>query len=574
MPELPYPSADELIRSLSTLSKTESTRKLTQFYVMARFRPPDDVFHREYVDGSNDGGVDYCHRDDNTFFVLQSKFSANPEKVDESSIMDEIFKLEKTVTLENPNKKAEDFINALRSELSNASSVLEIIWLTTNLVPGSTRDAIQARLGEIRTKNEWKLSCDFLTIDRFALDSVIYDVEHGYVPYTGKRALGIEGGRYIENTPETSSVYSVVCTVRVNELLDWFKSSADVDLFLQKNIREYQGETGINKKIGKSYAESPAWFWYKHNGVIIFADSVFVDKANVRLVLRNPQVVNGGQTLKALFSVYNRTGKKDSDATVLIRAYRLPYEDTSIYQKSIDIISALNSQNPIRPSDLRSTDPRQVKLEEHFRQLSYVYYRKRSMENRVTRFQIKMTSLGMVYYVCKKQVPQEGVRGNIEEIFNENTKYDEVFPVPEINLELKSSSHIAMRYLTAWNLSQNIRRVEGDLPKRDAELSKYTRHFVLANTYRRMWDWKQASFELKGWRSWKDFVESRDLEGELYQYIRKGFAIGREIIPASEDGRNFLRKKEASQKYETKTSVGQFNSAAAKAYKAFGSDQE
>ncbi len=162
-----------------------------------------------------------------------------------------------------------------------------------------------------------------------------------------------------------------------------------------KNVREFLGETGkagkINKAIGHSYLSDPDWFWYKHNGIIILADDIFIDRVKNELVLRNPQIINGGQTLKALFSAYSKNNKAENSAKVLLRIYRLPYEDAETYKRSIEIISALNSQNKINPSDLRSTDPRQVRLERLFQQMGsgYRYWRKRSKEAKSSRYSIK-----------------------------------------------------------------------------------------------------------------------------------------------------------------------------------------
>jgi hypothetical protein len=566
-----YGDSDDLLRKLAPLGKKESTRRLTQFFVSARFKHSDDIFQHQYADGANDGGIDYYNHEDGTFYIIQTKFESMSSKLDENSIDAEINKLEKTITKENPNTKAQDFVNSLRARLLDPAASLEIILVTTNEVTQSVRDSIQEHLQGIRRKNAWRLSVDFVAIDKSALDSVIYDLEHGYVPATGKRVLSIENGKFIENTGESTGVYSVVCSVRLDEMLSWFDSSSDVGQFLQKNIRGYVGETVINKKIAKSFVDYPDWFWYKHNGIIVFADSISVDKTKSNLILRNPQIVNGGQTLKALFKVYDKGGRRESDASVLFRAYKLHYENAATYQTSIDIIAGLNSQNPIRPSDLHSTDPRQVMLETHLRGLDYMYYRKREKEAHVSKTHIRMTNLALLYYICKRQAPQEGVRGNVEEIFSETSKYNDVFPESEINQELKSSSHIALRYITVWNLFEMIKDIRWEVPKRDQELAPYTQYFVLVDTYHRLWEWKQRNFELRGWRNWKSFIESSELSDNLWGYCRIGFSIGPKMIPRSQEPRKFLRRKEAAERYDSRTSSRQFVAAINKAYRAFES---
>lgn len=552
-----YKNTDELIRKLLLSDKVEATKKLTEFYAKARFKINSNDFNRQYTDGINDGGIDFYYCEDTTFFIFQTKFSGKPKKVGTSEILDEIRKLKNTLTSENPNRRADDFVNLLRRETGNKNAILEILWLTTNIVEQSVRDEIQTDLDKWRKENNWELGIDFVAIDQHALESVIYDVKHGYIPYTGKKILKLEQGQWIETAWEETGVYSVVCTVNINDILKWFRNSDEIDRFLQKNVREFLGEASkINKAIRKSYLDAPTWFWYKHNGIIIFADNLSIDKTKMELVLRNPQVVNGGQTLKALFSAYDKNKRTDNSAKVILRLYRLPYEDTQTYKRSIEIISALNSQNKINPSDLRSTDPRQVRLEQLFEKIGsgYKYMRKRSKEAKSGRYSITTRNLALRYYVCKKNAPHEGVEGNVEKLFEEDAKYNEIFDENAINKEL-SDNHVAINYITCWNIDQILQKVE--LPRRDKEFFQYTKWFVLADIYKKLTDWKHKKFNL-WWQMWINFIESHQFEKAVFDYSRSAFRIGREIIPSQEEARSFLKTAEAVKKFNSKVSVRNF----------------
>lgn len=204
----------------------------------------------------------------------------------------------------------------------------------------------------------------------------------------------------------------------------------------------------------------PAWFWYKHNGIIVFADHLHIDQSSQVLTLRNPQIVNGGQTLKALFLAFIKNNKAENSAKVFLRAYRLPYEDTETHKRSIDIIAALNSQNKINPSDLRSTDPRQVRIEQLFEKVEdgFKYLRKRKKDAKAAFHQIKMTDLALRYYVCKKNAPHEGVTGQIEELFEEDSKYNEVFNEDAINKDF-GKFHVIVNYATIWIIDQILKKL-------------------------------------------------------------------------------------------------------------------
>lgn len=549
-----YQNVDELIRKLSLFTKGNATRKLTEFYAKARFKVLADEFDRKYVDGRDDGGIDFYYIEDNGFFIFQTKFSATPKRINSSYILSEIRKLKNTITNENPNRRAQDFVNSLRRETGNKDATLEILWLSTDIVEQSVAEEIQKDLEDWKKRNGWSLAVDFIAIDKYILEGTIYDVKHGYIPYTGKKILELQENDWMGTGWDETGVYSIICSVHVNSILGWFRDSEDIDKFLQKNVREFLGETTkINKAIGDSYLEAPTWFWYKHNGIIIFADNIIIDKKKEQVVLRNPQVVNGGQTLKALFFAYDEKGRRDSPARILLRIYRLPYEDTKTYERSIDIISALNSQNQIKASDLRSTDPRQVRLEQLFEQLGdgYKYLRKRSKQAKSSWSSITMRNLALIYYVCSKNVPHEGVRGNLERLFEEESRYNDIFCEKRIKRNI-TQDHIIINYVTTWAIDQILRKAV--LPKRDREYFQYTRWFVLADIYRKLIGWKRKKFEL-GWQDWVSFIELPHFRKAILDYARPAFKIGREIIPAYEDPRSFLRTTKAVEKFSARTSA-------------------
>ena len=280
-------------------------------------------------------------------------------------------------------------------------------------------------------------------------------------------------------------------------------------------------------------------------------------------------MVNGGQTLSALYLAYDRQGRPDNPAKVLVRIYRLPYEDSETYQRSIEIIAALNSQNKIQASDLRSTDPRQVRLEQLLAKVGdYGYIRKRSTDSRAGRYQISMRNLALPYYVCKKNMPHEGVRRNVEELFEEQNKYDEVFNESAINQELKFN-HVALNYVTVWTIDQLLGRVE--LPNRDWEYWKYTRWFVLVDVYRKLIDWRQSRFGLS-WRDWVEFLNSDYFEKVVIKYGQAMFKAAREMIPKQEEALAFFRKAETVAKFAGRSRIRLFEALMKKAYARFEED--
>jgi hypothetical protein len=528
-------------------SLVDRTLNLTWFYVQARFKIPEKDFKTIYsVDGSNDGGIDCYFQEGNTFYLIQSKYHEQSQRESLNSITHELQKIEKTIIGENTNQYAADFINPLRRALENPNTYLEIIWLSTNEVGENIRKDSQKYLDQILQNRNWQLNADINFIDRYALESVIYDIKHGYVPHTGKKEINYEPGECMIIDKGRNNIEAIVLNTKATEILGWFENSREIEKYLQKNVRESIGENSINKKIKESFKNDPTLFWYKHNGIIIFADWLDVNEKSKKVTIRNPQIVNGAQTISQLYKAFdeNRTGS--NPAKLLVRVYRLPYEDSETYKRSIDIIAALNSQNKIKASDLHSTDPRQVMLENRINELAirYSYQRKRTEGGKISSpFNILMTKLALHFHVAEYKKPDEGIAGSIESYFEEDKKYSDSFPEAQIKKPLTSKvDHIVFKYIDCWRINYFLDRTfYKELSVKHQELYGFVGWYVQVDAYNQLQDWKDKEF--KGtWRDWIDFISSNYFENGMIKYLKPRYKIYFEMLPKQEaDPRNFYK---------------------------------
>jgi hypothetical protein len=525
-------------------SNVDRTLCLTWFYIQARFKIPEKDFKNTYyVDGSNDGGIDCFFQEGQTFYLIQSKYQERSQKESTTNIQFEIQKIEKTLIGENTNKYATDFINALRRSLHDPNSYLEIIWLTTKEVPENTRKECQKLLENILKNRNWRFNADINFIDRHSLESVIYDIKHGYVPHTGKKIITYDMGECMVINKARNNIEAVVVNANASEILNWFKNSREIEKYLQKNVRESIGENSINKKIRHSFKNDPSLFWYKHNGIIIFADWLEVNQQSREVTIRNPQIVNGAQTVTQLYKAYDEDRIANNSAKLLIRIYRLPYEDSETYKRSIDIIAALNSQNKIKASDLHSTDPRQVMLENRINELAvrYHYQRKRSEGKTSSPYIIPMAKLAQIFHVSEYKKPDEGVSGSTESYFEEDKKYSESFPEAQIKKTLTNRvDHIVFKYLDCWRINCFLPRIfYKELSQKHKDLFAYISWYVQVDAYNALQDWKEKVF--KGtWREWMDFVSSNHFENGMINYLKPRYKVYYDMIPKNEvDPRSF-----------------------------------
>jgi hypothetical protein len=550
---------DDFYNFQSEIEKSKSmvdrTLNLTWFYVQARFGISEKDFKNIYsVDGANDGGVDCYFKEGNTFYLIQSKYHVRSQKESLSSITHEIHKIEKTIIGENTNGNSTDFINSLRRALDDPNAYLEIIWLSTNEVSENTKKESQIFLDDILKTRKWELNADINFIDRYSLESVIYDIKHGYVPHTGKKEISYEYDECMIIDKERNNIEAIVINTKATEILSWFENSREIEKYLQKNVRESVGENSINKKIRESFKNDPALFWYKHNGIIIFADWLEVNDRLKRVTVRNPQIVNGAQTVSQLYKAFDVNRNLNNPAKLLVRVYRLPYEDSETYKRSIDIIAALNSQNKIKASDLHSTDPRQVMLENRINELSqnYSYQRKRSESGKISsRSNIIMTKLAMYYYVSEYKKPDEGITGSIESYFEEDKKYSDSFPETKIKKPLSEKvDHIVFKYIDCWRIKFFLDRIFlKELSAKHKERYQYVGWYVQVDAYNQLQDWKEKVF--KGtWREWIDFISSNYFENGMIKYLKPRYSIYFDMLPKTEDDpRSFYISTEGRNKY-------------------------
>lgn len=222
------------------------------------------------------------------------------------------------------------------------------------------------------------------------------------------------------------------------------------------NVRGLLGKSKYNKNIYKTLLDEPSKFFFFNNGLTLVANDINFTELNfnkrVKLEITDFQVLNGGQTLRTIHSFNQENKKYISDnlsrAEVLVRVLRV----TDNLLKS-QIGEYTNSQNSIKPSDLKSSNKEQLDLERYLSENGIYYIRKRGdigdVSSRSCDISIGMEKLGQILW-ASKGFP-EMASNKKKEIFTE--KYDEIFGSDDlisqntINL-IKYFYDISRRYKT------------------------------------------------------------------------------------------------------------------------------
>jgi hypothetical protein len=216
---------------------------------------------------------------------------------------------------------------------------------------------------------------------------------------------------------------------------DW-RNKADVNDYLglkdfkiledafEENVRVYlRLRSNVNKSIKRTALSSDAYkFFYFNNGITITCDTFSYPKT-VRspiIELSNIQVVNGGQTIHALYEAFIEDPSKFEDMDILCRIYR-----TANVELSTNIAEYTNSQNPVSRRDIRSIDWMQQRLEQEFLVKNLFYERKKNQHrDKAKGARLDAEKVGQVLMTFYNGMPAEA-KNKKRLIFGD--KYDEVF---------------------------------------------------------------------------------------------------------------------------------------------------
>jgi hypothetical protein len=192
----------------------------------------------------------------------------------------------------------------------------------------------------------------------------------------------------------------------------------------EDNVRIYlRQRSKINRNIKKTaLSEENYRFFYFNNGTTITCDKFEYPKSQRSPIieLKNIQIVNGSQTIHALYEAFLEDSSKFEDIEILCRIY-----ETNNSVLSTNIAEYTNSQNPVKSRDVRSIDIIQQKLEQEFLAKNLYYERKRGQYSDKSKdLRLDAEKVGQVLMSFYKEMPSEA-KNRKKIIFGE--RYDEIF---------------------------------------------------------------------------------------------------------------------------------------------------
>lgn len=398
--------------------------------------------------GGHDRGIDAVYLDDGTVHLFNMKYTEDPQKSKSSNFpsgeIDKIINYFNCLFdcdrkgMKNANDRLKQFteeIWALHSTMTKPPIVK--LYLCSNHCLGlekSEYDRLKSNLSKYNIEIKEYLLNDFVSLStrgNIKLPNAKFRVEK-------KQLLEKGGGGDINALIVPINALDLMRMISTNEdyRIDpdlkeesYKQIEINEDVF-HDNVRVYKKAKGrINKGIClTAKSDDRVKFFYYNNGITITCKSFSYTPSAYSLVsIDEFQVVNGCQTLHALFDVFKENYEFLRDIDILCRIYELKNAN-----QSVKIAEYTNSQNPVKSRDIRSIDFIQEKLEKELMVKGYKYQRKAS-QFVADKSTIDAEKAGQAMLAFYLDMPRESknTKGIIfaekyEEIFNEDITADDL----------------------------------------------------------------------------------------------------------------------------------------------------
>ena len=286
----------------------------------------------------------------------------------------------------------------------------------------------------------------------------------------GNETINIENDsanayRYENNVAKTElglPGQTIIGMVNVNELIR-LQNKYHRNQLYSENIRLYLGDrASVNKDIISTItSDESQWFPYMNNGISIICDKFKLGSPtskNIAIEMDNMQIINGCQTVNALYSAkYSEETKDNFKASkVSIKIYQIePHQE----RFKLSIIKATNNQNAVKTSALVANDPIQIQIQKRLDLLGYLYDRKGEAraigrEKKVINMVNAALAYRAVFWFAAQQLRSGIGQGRVFK----SEEYKKLFSIEYLDLENKRAlDNLAVELLISTLLLDNFR---------------------------------------------------------------------------------------------------------------------
>lgn len=380
------------------LEAVQHARSLAFIHLLLKVKFGVPVFlarHRQITDGSQDGGMDAFHIDDERkkLYMIQSKFRNTTKNFTDKSmeagelIRMEVTRITKGHETDSSGNRFNEKVLTFQKDIRNIRDIAKY-------------DYIVLLLGNVYSFNDEQI--------RRLIDNTHYEIYDADKAYE-KLVFPLSTGTYydpeeivitidlaqkehprLKQTVDTEfgqfNVTAIfVPTSEVGRILSRYKNA-----ILKYNPRNFLSlqKKSVNENIRTSITDHEKNnFAILNNGITILSDNVSISESTGKqnegqLILTRPQILNGGQTAYTLSTIYDEWEEKPNNPLkgkeVLLKIVTPIKDSEGVGSKFIELISnATNQQNEVSEADRRSNHAIQIELQKRlYNDYGYLYERK------------------------------------------------------------------------------------------------------------------------------------------------------------------------------------------------------
>lgn len=358
-----------------------------------------DERERFITDGSYDGGIDgyFINKDNRTIYFIQSKFRINEKNFENKEIgLDEILVMDINRILDGEvkdefgndyNGKILQLLRHIR-ELDNIARYSYKVIILANLsgwTDSKLRQLVGGFAAEVFSYEKTYEKLIFPIISGTFYNASDLNIN---IDLSNKNAGSKISYTVLTKKGECEITVLFVPTIEIGKIMYKYKNSV-----LKYNPRSYLDLEG--KKVNTAITETIVnkdtnEFALFNNGITMLSDETFINekigqKNKAQLTVRNPQIINGGQTSYTLSRIYHN--HKDTDVEhvfqnkeVLLKVITLidKNDEKSKVELIEEISTATNQQTPVINADKFANEAIHLEIQRIlFDRYGLLYERKR-----------------------------------------------------------------------------------------------------------------------------------------------------------------------------------------------------
>lgn len=502
------------------------TRSLAALATCIKANCAPETAVQAITDGYHDDGIDsiYIDKDENVIYIIQSKWINDGKS---SISLGDTLKFIRgiknliTLTLDDANDKIQAKGEEIAIALSDVEYRMEAVVIMTT-VNGLSKECIQELENVKNTINDGG-------IEIFSYTNILLkDIYQYLTTCVSNKDINIDNVPLLEwgimeYNAHPQGYYGILSA---DVIAGWWEKYG-LQL-LNKNIRNFKGDTEVNKGMVNVLTKTPELFVFYNNGIKLIAKKVnkqLVNSSNRKIgnfTLESVSIVNGAQTYGSIGTACSENREIASKANVFVEIISLEGLEEGIDQR---ITKLSNTQNRIENKDFVAMDPLQEKIRRELLLDSIEYIYKTGAEKPVFE---KNCTLDDVTIAVGCYLDDVGIAANMKKAFG--STFDAIDKSPYIDIFNSNLTNFLI-----WNCVLIYRKFDSVLCKfqekgRDNRLiAVHGNRFILHSIFRIYKNHNNFSDKYIN----EEDIDLKQMEHYICQLINQISIIKEELFPDS-----------------------------------------